>query len=284
VYIDFHIHAFADKIAERAIGTLRQNLRDGGLDDTVYGNGSYSDTERIFSDSNDVGYSGVFMPISTKLSQMNICNNVAAAKNNYIITENTRFWSYGSVFPLTETAEELAAVLSELERIKALGLYGIKLHPDYQNFFIDDERVFPVYEKCAELSIPIMFHAGFDPVSPKLTHATPDRALRVIENFPKLTLILAHMGGEYYWDDVEKLIAGKNCYIDTSYCAENMDSALMERMIKNHGAEKVLFGSDFPWKSPADIRHKIDSLNLSEREKSDIYYKNAYRLLGINFN
>jgi predicted TIM-barrel fold metal-dependent hydrolase len=283
VIIDFHIHAFADKIAERAIGTLRQNLRDGGLDDRVYGDGSYSGTERMLVTGgldSEAGYSGVYMPIATKLTQMTIINNVAAEKNNYSCGD-VRFWSYGSVFPLTDGADELQVVLDELERIKALGLYGIKLHPDYQTFYVDDERVYPVYEKCSELRLPIMFHAGFDPVSPKLTHCTPDRAVRVLDTFPDLTVILAHMGGEDHWDEAYNLICGRNCYIDTAYCGDNMDSALMTRMIKKHGADKVLFASDFPWKSPADIRRKIDTLSLTDDERRLIYEDNAKCLLGI---
>jgi predicted TIM-barrel fold metal-dependent hydrolase len=275
VIIDYHIHAFADKIAARAIGTLQQNLRDGGLDDTAYSDGTYSDTETFFAKE---GFGGVFMPIATKLSQMTICNDTAAAKNNYS-SGNARFWSYGSVFPVTQSDDEMRLVLDELERIKALGLYGIKLHPDYQQFFVDDEKVFPVYEKCAELSLPIMFHAGFDPVSPKLTHATPDRSARVLDAFPGLTAIFAHMGGEDHWDEAEELLCGRDCYIDTAYCGDNMESERMERMIKKHGADRVLFGSDFPWKSPADIKRKIDSLELSDEERQCIYYKNAVKLL-----
>ncbi|MDR0975133.1 MAG: amidohydrolase family protein [Ruminococcus sp.] len=276
--IDFHIHAFADKIAARAIEELQKNLRDGGLDDTAFCDGTYSGTEAYFSQG---GFSGVFMPIATKPSQMGICNDVAAKKNNYSAGD-VRFWSFGSVFPQTNSPDELDAVLAELSRIKSLGLYGIKLHPDYQTFYPDDENVFPVYEKCAELGLPIMFHAGFDPISPKITHATPDRLLRVLENFPKLTAIFAHMGGEYHWDEVEEMLCGKNCYIDTSYCGENMDSAQMERMIKKHGSARVLFGSDFPWKAPEAIVTKLKTLNLSESDLNNILYKNALTVLGVN--
>jgi predicted TIM-barrel fold metal-dependent hydrolase len=257
------------------MGELQKNLRDGGLDDTAFSNGTYSDTEAYFEHN---GVSGVFMPIATKPSQMKICNDIAAGKNKYS-SGDVRFWSFGSVFPLTKTADEQRAVLDELSRIKSLGLCGIKLHPDYQIFYPDDENVFPVYEKCAELGLPIMFHAGFDPISPTLTHATPDRLLRVIENFPKLTAIFAHMGGEYHWDEVYDLLCGKNCFIDTSYCAENMESALMEKMIKKHGSERVLFGSDFPWKSPVAIVTKLKTLSLSKIEIDNILYKNALKLL-----
>jgi hypothetical protein len=278
LYLDFHLHAFADKIAAKAISTLQHNLQAGGLDDTAYSDGTYAATESYFVKNN---FSGVFMPIATKASQMTVVNNWAASVNNTVIRD-THFWSYGSVFPITHNADELKTVLSELDRIKEIGLRGIKLHPDYQQFFIDDENVYPVYEKCAELGLPILFHAGFDPVSPDVTHATPEREARVLDAFPKLTVILAHMGGEYLWDDAEKLICGRDCYIDTAYCAANMDSVQMERMIKKHGVNRVLFGSDFPWKAPVDIRDKINSLNLCELERSAIFYKNALRLLNIN--
>jgi predicted TIM-barrel fold metal-dependent hydrolase len=272
LYIDFHLHAFADKIAEKAIGELQKHLREVGLDDTAYSDGTHGNTLSYF-EKNEIH--GVLMPIATKPSQMRVCNDWAAEKN-----DKKRFWSYGSVYPKTESKEELEAVLAELERIKALGLYGIKFHPDYQTFFPDDEAIFPIYEKCSQLQLPIMFHAGFDPISPNLTHATPDRLLRIIETFPKLTCIFAHMGGEDYWDEVEELLCGKNCYIDTSYCcAETMEVSQMERMIKKHGSGRVLFGSDFPWKDPVVIINKLQSLKLTESEFDDIFYKNALKLL-----
>jgi predicted TIM-barrel fold metal-dependent hydrolase len=274
LYIDFHLHAFADKIAERAIGELQKTLRESNHDGTVYSNGTYSDTLSYYENHD---CHGVFMPIATKPSQMKVVNDWAAQTN-----DRERFWAFGSIYPKTASREELDIVLSELERIKALGLYGIKLHPDYQTFFPDDENIFPVYEKCSELGLPIMFHAGFDPISPKLTYATPDRLRRLIDNFPKLVAIFAHMGGEYYWDEVEKLLCGKNCYLDTSYCIVDMENSQAERMIKNHGSEHMLFGSDFPWKEPCAIINKIRTLNLTEDELENIFYKNAQHLLRDN--
>jgi predicted TIM-barrel fold metal-dependent hydrolase len=210
------------------------------------------------------------MPIATKPSQHTIINDWAAEHNN---TEF--FYCYGSVHPLGEDA------LKELERIKALGLYGVKLHPDYQEFFIDDERVFPVYRKCAQLGLPVMFHAGLDAISPDVIHCTPQMAARVLDAVPEMTAIFAHMGGNTLWSDVYKLLAGRDCYLDTSYSLSWDDNDLMMNIVKKHGSERILFGSDFPWDDPQNTIHALRNLGLTEKEYGNIFYINAKRIMNL---
>jgi predicted TIM-barrel fold metal-dependent hydrolase len=266
VYIDFHSHAFADKIAEKAIALLKSHQTEFGYKDDCFSDGTIGDTERYYREHGID--KAVLMPIATKPSQHTVINNWAAEQNN---TE--RFYAYGSVYPGGEDA------LSELLRIKSMGLYGIKLHPDYQGFYADDERVFPVYRKCAELGLPVMFHAGLDAVSPEDIHCTPAMAVRVLEAVPKLTAIFAHMGGNTLWKDVYDLLAGRNCYLDTSYTHSWEDYELMGEIIRKHGADKILFGSDFPWDTPDNIIENLHRLNLSGTEYDSIFYKNAQKLL-----
>lgn len=264
MYIDFHIHAFADAIAERAISKLIETA-----DLIAYTNGTISDTVKKLEEwSID---KGVLLPIATKPSQQTTINNWAAE----VQQANARIISFGSVHPDAPDA------FDELDRIKSLGLKGIKFHPDYQNFFIDDEKALKLYEKCAELDLPVIFHAGYDPVSPEITHALPEASLRVLEAVPQMTLILAHMGGMYMWDKVEELLVGKNVYFDTGFVANEIPDEQMQRIIKNHGADKILLASDCPWNKTGSEIDMINRLKLSDDEKDMIFYKNAKKLLKL---
>ena len=225
--IDFHVHAFSDKIVERAMGRLEKTL----LDATEYlpktanilpcTDGTLKDLiKKMDKFSID---KGVLLPIATKPSQQRVVNNWAKE------SESDRIIPFGSVHPDADDA------LDELERIKELGLYGVKLHPDYQNFFVDEERLFPIYEKCIELGLPIIFHAGFDPISPKKVHAMPDAFSKVLDALPNITMVLAHFGGMLEWDMVEEYLIGRgeNLYFDLSTVTGYLGDEQAERMIKS---------------------------------------------------
>ena len=170
--------------------------------------------------------------------------------------------------------------LEELERVKKLGMKGIKLHPDYQGFFFDDPRAYPVYERCADLGLIVVIHAGSDPVSPGVIHADPQAIARVLDRFPKLILVAAHFGGTDCWDDVLRHLVGKQVYLDTALSAGNIPADTARQIIRAHGAHRILFGSDCPWHSSAMDAEFIRSLGLSEQEEEQIFYQNACALLG----
>ncbi len=262
--IDFHVHAFADLIAAKAMEKLSNTAKI-----TPCTNGTIADTVKKQSEWG-VALS-VLLPIATKPSQQNTINNWAAQVGN----DFKEIIPFGSVHPDADDA------LEELERIKALGLKGVKLHPDYQGFFIDDPNVFKIYKKCAELSLPVVFHAGFDAVSPDVIHATPKASLNAHKAVPEMTMILAHMGGVRCWDDVERFLVGEDIYFDISFISGEISSEQAKRIIKKHGADKILFASDCPWSCPLSEIRLVEELGLSEAEKEMIYYKNAQKLLGL---
>ena len=223
-YIDFHVHAFADKIAARTIAALSETAWVKPATD-----GTLSATEEAMRGWGVDGF--VLLSIATKPSQHLVCNNWAAsAKCDHI-------FPFGSVHPDGED------VMQELERIKSLGLYGIKLHPDYQHFFVDEPRLFPIYKKCGELGLPIIFHAGLDPVSPSEIHCTPEMAAVILDKFPDTTMIFAHLGGNSFWDDVETTLCGKfgNLWLDTALVGSYVELEQLRRIVEKHGTEQILF-------------------------------------------
>ncbi|MGI5905614.1 MAG: amidohydrolase family protein [Candidatus Pararuminococcus gallinarum] len=261
--IDFHTHCFPDKIAERAVGKLYSIC---GI--TPQTNGTYDDTCRAMKEwGTDIA---VLFNIATNAHQQTSVNNFAASHNN----GPTR--AFGSVHPEAENA------LEELERIKELGLRGIKLHPDYQEFFVEEERIFPIYQKCQDLGLMVAFHAGWDPLSPEVVHTTPKGMVTVLDHFPNLTVILAHMGGFNMWEDVEKYMIGRNnVYLDTSLAMGNMPKEQFVRMVRNHGVKRILFGTDCPWSDGAAAVEYVKASGLTEDEQALIFYKNGCELLGI---
>lgn len=262
--IDFHTHAFPDKIAPRAIKSLAEKA--GGL--PYYTDGTVSDMdEKMRSWGVD---KRVMLSIATNPKQQHNVNSFAIAQNSAHII------AFGSVHPDAPDA------LDELDRIKGAGLLGVKFHPEYQEFYIDDPKLYPIYDKCRALGLVMSFHAGCDLGFPDSLMAPPQRSRKLIDNFPGAKIVLAHMGGAMLDDDVLTYIAGTDCYLDTSFSIHDLPKRAAEQIIEKHGAERILFGSDCPWERSCDSFDYIDSLSISDDKKELIYSTNAITLLGLN--
>lgn len=264
MYIDFHTHAYADKIAKRTIQALKETAKLPCITDgTVAGLISALDKNGIDK--------AVVLPIATKPTQHEVVNSWAKS------IESDRLIPFGSVHPFGDDAIEY------LDKIKESGLKGIKLHPDYQGFEFDDKRVYPLYKKCAQLGLVVVIHAGFDPVSPKKVHATPKMIANVMESIPNLTLVAAHLGGMNLWESVYTELAGRfeNLYLDTAFVSSFIEPELFEKIIKTHGAQRILLASDTPWENTKNEIEAIEKAALSDEEKSLIFSENAKRILKL---
>lgn len=264
--IDIHVHCFNPKIAEKAISVLEKTA---GI--TPYTRGF---TEQTIERFDEWGVDkGVLLPVATKPTQQKILNDWVAEQER----TNSRFLAFGAVHPDAEDAFE------ELDRIVSLGLHGVKLHPDYQGFMVDEDRLDPLYDEIDKRGLPLILHAGFDGLSPDLIHCPPDRALKLIKKHPNMKLIFAHLGGNYRWEEVLDTLAGigGEVYFDTAFTSRDLPDDLMEKIIKKHGADRILFGSDCPWDSSLDIKNKIMRLGLSDDDKEKIMGLNTVKLLGL---
>lgn len=261
--IDFHVHLFPDALAARTLPLLSRTANDA----PYYTSGTVRDTlEKMDQWGVDAA---VLQHIATSAHAMRKVNDFAAS------VQSERLYGFGSVHPDAPDA------LEELERIKALGLYGVKFHPEYQSFYVDDDKMAPIYEKLTALKLPVLFHAGWDPLSPDLVHCDPARLAQVVDAYPDLTVIAAHLGGLCRYDDVERyLLAKPNLYLDTAMTAPYLrDEAQVERIIRIHGTKHVLFATDCPWSTPAAELALLRKTALSQAELDDICGGNALRLL-----
>ena len=262
--IDFHVHAFPDALAAKALPLLSKCSGGGkpNYDATTSGLESYLA-------KNNVDYA-VVLNIATNPHQERKVNDFAIS-----LLEKKNIIPFGSVHPDSPNA------LSELERLAKAGIRGIKLHPDYQHFFVDDEKMFPIYKKIAELGFITVFHAGVDIGYPKPVHCTPERLLRVLDLFDDAPVVAAHFGGWLLWDSVLEDLCGTQVYLDTAFSSGKMPPDYAKELIKAHGADKVLLGSDMPWSDTLDEVRFVHSLDLSAEDEEKILSNNAKRLLNI---
>lgn len=261
--IDFHTHAFPEKIAGKAIEKL--SFVSGGLE--PYTDGTLDGLKKSMKDG-EVDIS-VVMNIATNATQQKNVNDFAASINN-----GKDIFAFGSVFPDSEDA------LCELERIKDLGLVGVKLHPDYQGFFVDDEKMKPIYKKISQLGLVTLFHAGFDYGFAPPYGATPERMEKALAWFDG-PVIAAHWGGLNQCEGVLKHLCGKDIYFDTSFGYGSIPKYYAEKIIEMHGSEKMLFGTDTPWHTPKMEMRLLNNLSLSDEEMQNITHKTAQKLLKI---
>lgn len=261
--MDFHTHVFPEEIADRTISLLsrRSNLKP-------YTDGTAGGLVRSMQRAG-VDYS-VVLPIATKPRQAHTINSYAAE-----ITGKNGIISFGSIHPFSEGWR------SELDYISSLGLKGIKLHPDYQGFFVNDKRAFPAIEYAAALGLIIVFHSGVDLGIPGDIHCRPKAAAELADELRGAKLVFAHTGGFECWDEVEEYLVGRNVYFDISFTAGMLENETLLRIIRAHGADKCLFGSDSPWGSQEDYLEAIRLIGLDEGELEAVMYKNAARLLGM---
>ena len=264
--IDAHTHTFPDKIAEKALHRLAVI---SGI--TPATNGTVTGTMSYMKDVNVDKF--INLNIATSPTHQQTINTTAADNNS----KYTQMISTGSVHPDNEDA------VKELTRIKNLNIKAIKLHPDYQEFFINEERLYPIYHACSDLDIPIIFHAGWDCYSPDLIHAAPESSAIVAKKFPKLKMILAHFGGLKMWNDVIEYLAGlENVYFDTAMAATYMnDIDITMKIINKHPINNIFMGSDCPWESPADSIKFIEKLPLSDDSKEKILGLNAAKFFDV---
>ena len=261
--IDFHNHLFPDFLAARTIPHLAQISRvPPHSDGTVAGT-----LQKMREWGTDLA---VVQHIATKPGQQHNVNKFAVQ----VQQENPQLLCFGSVHPLDPQA------LEELDFIHQSRLYGVKLHPAYQQCFAIDRAYFPIYEKLEQLGLPVLFHAGLDPVSP--TNYAPAKDLAAIaESFPHLTIVAAHMGSTGDPESARQLCRYENVYFDTSLSALLLEPQNYERLIREKGVDHVLLASDCPWNAlPAELE-LLHRLHLSQEELEQICWKNAAHLLHL---
>ncbi len=261
--IDFHTHAFPERIAGRALGKLSHE--GGGLKPETDGTLT-SLKQEMARDGVDIS---VVHSIATSPKQQTNVNNYAIEMD-----KDPAIVAFGSVHPDAPDA------LEELERIHNAGLKGVKLHPEYQQFYADDEKLKPIYRKISQLGLITLFHAGFDYGFPPPYHCMPEHLLGAMK-WLETPVVAAHWGGLDCGLEVLDKLCGQDIWFDLSYGYSCIPKPIAQAIIDKHGPEKLLFGSDMPWHRPEWELRLINALDISEADREKILFHNAQNLLNL---
>jgi predicted TIM-barrel fold metal-dependent hydrolase len=177
--------------------------------------------------------------------------------------------------------------LSEIERCARGGSRGIgELRPDIQPPGLDDREILgPFAALLRKYKLILLTHSS-EPVGhtyPGKGKATPDVLLSFIAAFPDITIVCAHWGGglPFYSLMPEVKSALVNTYFDTAVSPFLYRPEVYRQVSRIVGADKILFGSDYPVMPPGRIIKEINASGLSEKEQNSILSGNACRLLGL---
>lgn len=258
--IDFHAHCFPDDLAARAVSSLEGRAGIAAALDGTRGS-LLASMDRAGIDR------AVIQHIATRPGQEPVVNNWAAS------IQDDRVVSFGSIHPDTPDWR------GELRRLTDLRLPGVKFHPEYQDFTVDEPRMFPLYEAICAAGLIVLFHAGIDLAYGEPPRCRPAGLSRIIEAFPKCRWVAAHLGGYLHWDAVEEHLLGRPIYLDTSYCYADLGKERMASLLRGHGAERILFGTDSPWVEQKKAVDEIKSLGLTPAEEAAILGGNAAGIL-----
>lgn len=274
--IDFHTHVFPDEVASDAISKMEKEAAiNGGYPVKA----KLAGTAKALEDKareNGIDWS-IVLPVATSPRQAESINLFAARANENSV--RTGLFSLGAIHPDNENYKEI------LRGLKARGIKGIKLHPDYQGAFIDDMRYLRIMDFAADLDLVIVVHAGTDVGKPQEVHSTVDRLCTVDDVLAYPKLVLAHMGGYDRWEEAEQKLLGRNIYLDTAMCFEeeipHMSVEQFRRFVNKHGFKRILFGTDSPWADQGRSVEMIKSAGLLKEQQAAILGGNALQLLGL---
>jgi predicted TIM-barrel fold metal-dependent hydrolase len=259
--IDFHTHIFPDALAPRALAAVAKNVDYMPLsDETLSGLLRNMDSWGV-----DVS---VALPVLTKQSQTVKTNQWHAS------VRSGRIIPFGGIYPHTDDYRR------DIDFVVSLGLNGIKLHPEYQNFLVDAPEMLPIYDYALSQGLALIFHGGEDPSTGAPYNSSPRQFARVVDAMRGGEIIIAHLGGHNQWEEVERELAGKNVWLDTSMGFQFYGTAQFLRIVDAIGDDRILFATDSPWSSAQTELDILLNLPLPSESIRKITSQNAERLLG----
>ena len=280
--VDIHTHTFPGKIAATTVEKLQAMSHTHPFTDGTV------QALRAAMAASGIDRS-VVQPVATNARQVPHVNDASIALNG----SGADVLSFGCMHP------DFDGWKAELARLADAGVRGVKLHPVYQETYFDDPRFLRILDRCAEVGLIVLTHAGKDVGFPDAAdYVSPTRIASAVRQTDGVTLICAHMGSWRQWDEVERLLPETGVYIDTSFSLGSMVSngdgyystpeslqllgdGQFVRLVRAFGAERVLFGTDSPWGEQADSLRRLRALPLTDAESAAILGGNAQKLLEL---
>ncbi len=257
---DAHAHIYPEKIAEKATASVGNfygiPMEHIGLPQILSQTGGQAGFDRFLVCS-----------VATKVEQVRTINTFI----QQACAQYPQFVGLAAWHP------DITQLEAELDDIQNRGLKGIKLHPDFQEFAIDDPKMFPFYQAVQRRGLPILFHTGDN----RKHFSSPLQLAHVLDKLPELTCIAAHLGGYTQWHEARQCLSGMNLYVDTSSSLGFIPKKEALESIAHFGVDHVMFGTDFPMWNIENELETFFSLGLTEKENQTILYDtfaNLFRL------
>ena len=258
---DAHAHIYPGKIAEKATASVGDfyhiPMHNVGLPHVLAQRGGEAGIDRFLVCS-----------VATKVEQVRSINQ--------FIQEKCR--KYPQFIGLGAWHQDITDISGEMDDIQARGLRGIKLHPDFQEFMIDDPKMLDVYKEAHRRGLPILFHTG----DSRTEFSSPHRLMNVIDKLPDFTCIAAHLGGYSEWEEARRELSGTNVYIDTSSSLFKISPEEAKENIAHFGVDHTMFGTDFPMWDPKEELERFFALGFSQEENQAMLYDNFARLFQLD--
>lgn len=258
--IDFHAHIFPNKVVNKAVAAIGDFYSI-----PMSESGTPEDLLTLGEKINCRYY--VVHSVATTPHQVEAINNFISEEQS----KHPEFIGFATLHPLMDGLEE------EVERVLSLGLHGIKIHPDFQNFALDSPECIHMFNLLAG-RLPVLIHTG----DRRYSYSNPVRMARALDKVPGLTAIGAHFGGYSEWEESEKYLIGReNFYIDTSSALFKLSPEKAAELIRRHGVEHTFFGTDYPMWNHTEELERFSKIPLTEAEQKAVLYDNAAAFLGL---
>ncbi len=258
---DAHAHIYPGKIAEKATASVGDfyhiPMQNVGLPHVLAQRGGEAGIDRFLVCS-----------VATKVEQVRSINQFIQEKCQ----------KYPQFIGLGAWHQDITDISGEMDDIQARGLRGIKLHPDFQEFMIDDPKMLDVYKEAHRRGLPILFHTG----DSRTEFSSPHRLMNVIDKLPDFTCIAAHLGGYSEWEEARRELSGTNVYIDTSSSLFKISPEEAKENIAHFGVDHTMFGTDFPMWDPKEELERFFALGFSQEENQAMLYDNFARLFQLD--
>ncbi|NLD60256.1 MAG: amidohydrolase family protein [Clostridiales bacterium] len=259
VRIDAHAHIFPDRIAAKAsegIGRFYDipTHHDGSLTGLL-------EEEGLAGVSRVVAHS-----VATTPAQVDHINEfILSVRDRY----PDRIIPFAALHPDTPDME------NAVKGIVAAGFRGVKLHPDFQEFAVDEPRALRMFSLLAG-KLPVLLHTG----DYRYDYSNPNRVAHLLDELPELTAICAHLAGWSVYEEARKLLAGRRIYVDTSSSLYRLKPDYAAELIRAFGVDRAFFGTDYPMWTPKEEVDRLEALPLTASEKERIFHANVEALLG----
>ncbi len=260
--IDAHTHIFPEQVVDRAVEVLHDAYGAEPVRRPV--------APELLAEMAASGVDrSVIAPIATRPEQVRSINDFVLGLGD------ERIIPFGTVHPWFEGIED------ELARLLAAGVRGLKLQPYFQGYDFADQRARDMLDLIGD-RFAVLMHGGQEIVEIDNVIPHPLALANLNREFPKLRMVVAHMGGYEMWEAVREHLVGEDVHFDLSYTFNRAPDDVIRRICSAHGWERCIFGSDFPWQSQAEALEGLMRLELSDATLEGVLAGNLKRLLDIN--